>query len=316
MKAEAIKALNDLFYPVEFGPDGPDFLQEKIILVGSVWDCFNFDEYKETLKSEFISNLTTLNNNEKVNYFKEILYNFCPAFYKHPDKYSKEIKTIEDSQNQTKAHYTAYDNYIVVIYGLWEFVIGWIREYCERNSIISELVYNPLINIEFLETSIELSLSTNQRTNSNCTVTTKGKAIKTIQFNSTETIDKLFGELKGYFPEKESELQKALNGEQLNESLHFPHNQNRFVEVFKRAKYNSFILSTPTEIKDWICKNFNYVKTQGKKKTVEDFKENSVWDILTKAKCEPSKKSRICTPEWLPFISQDKRKREAQNEKL
>lgn len=139
---------------------------------------------------------------------------------------------------------------------------------------------------------------------------------KIISFKNPETIEKLHIELKGYFPNKDAELLKVLQGEQLTELLLFPHNQNRFVEVFKRLKYNGFVLSTPTEIKDWICSNFNYVKTQGQKRTVEDFKENSVWDVLTKAKCEPSKKNRICELHWLPFIKQDLRKKEAQKEQL
>ncbi|MBX2960845.1 MAG: hypothetical protein KF732_12925 [Flavobacteriales bacterium] len=139
---------------------------------------------------------------------------------------------------------------------------------------------------------------------------------KLITFNSNETIEKLHTELKGYFLNKEAELLKVLQGELLTELILFPHNQNRFVEVFKRLKYNGFILSTPTEIKDWICSNFTYVKTIGIKKSVENFNENSVWDVLTKAKCEPSKKNRICETDWLPFIKQDLRKKEAENEKL
>jgi hypothetical protein len=62
--------------------------------------------------------------------------------------------------------------------------------------------------------------------------------------------------------------------------------------------------------------HISWVHTVGAKKTVEAFKENSVWDVLTKDKCEPSKKNRICTPDWLPFIPQKTRQREARSEKL
>jgi hypothetical protein len=139
---------------------------------------------------------------------------------------------------------------------------------------------------------------------------------KQITFKNSEIIHNLHTELKGYFPNKEAELLNALQGELLKERLLYPHNGSSFAEVFKRLKYNGFIISTPTEIKDWICNNFNFIKTQGQKKMVEDFKENSVWDVLTKTKCEPSNKNRICTPEWLPFIPQKTRQRKAKEEKL
>ncbi|RUA29237.1 MAG: hypothetical protein DSY77_15205, partial [Bacteroidetes bacterium] len=42
-------------------------------------------------------------------------------------------------------------------------------------------------------------------------------AIITIAFNSHETIEKLHAELKGYFPNKENELLKVLEGKELNE---------------------------------------------------------------------------------------------------
>lgn len=141
------------------------------------------------------------------------------------------------------------------------------------------------------------------------------QAAKPIQFKGLETIKKLHDELKDFFPGKESELLKAMNGEQLKEPLFFPHNQNKFVEVFKRAKYNELILSKPTEIKNWICSNFLYRKKRGNKITVEPFKENSVWDILTKDKGEPTQKERICKCDWLPYKSHLQRQRETEKEK-
>lgn len=139
---------------------------------------------------------------------------------------------------------------------------------------------------------------------------------KQITFKDVETIEKLHSEFKGYFDGKEAEFLKVLEGEQLSEKLLFPFNGSSFVEVFKRLKYNNFILSTPTQIRDWICKNFKYLQTKGKTQTITDFNKNTVWDVLTKAKCEPSKKNRICNVDWLPFIPQPKRQKEAENEKL
>jgi hypothetical protein len=137
---------------------------------------------------------------------------------------------------------------------------------------------------------------------------------KLITFKNSETIEKIHSELKGYFPNKEAELLKALQGEQLSEFLLFPHNQNKFVEVFRRLKYNGFLLNTDTEIKNWICKTFQFVK----KGFVEPqpFNESSVWDNLNKGKGEPTKKERICITEWLPYKSPSQLTREAQNEKL
>jgi hypothetical protein len=122
--------------------------------------------------------------------------------------------------------------------------------------------------------------------------------------------------LKGFFPEKDNELLKALQGEHLPELLLFPHNQNKFVEVFKRAKYNGFILSTPTEIRNWICSSFVYRKRQGNKTTVEHFNKSTVWDILTKDKGEPAFNERICKSDWLPYRSYSQRQREIEKEKL
>lgn len=136
-----------------------------------------------------------------------------------------------------------------------------------------------------------------------------------ISFNGSETITKLHNELKGYFENNGEELLKALKGEKLKELLLFPHNQNKFVEVFKRAKYNNFILSTPTEIRDWICSSFTYRKKKGNIITVENFNKNTVWDTLTKDKGEPPSKERICKCDWLPYKSYAQRQRETEKEK-
>lgn len=137
---------------------------------------------------------------------------------------------------------------------------------------------------------------------------------KLIIFKNSETIDKIHSELKGYFPNKEAELLKALQGEQLSELLLFPHNQNKFVEVFRRLKYNGFLLNTDTETKNWICTTFQFVK-KGITEP-QPFNESSVWDNLNKGKGEPTKKERICITEWLPYKSPLQLTRETENEKL
>ncbi len=137
-----------------------------------------------------------------------------------------------------------------------------------------------------------------------------------ISFSSTEIIESLHNELKGYFQGKEAELKKALTGERLNEFLLFPHNQNKFVEVFKRLKYNGFLLSTPKETKNWICSTFTYQYQRGNKKEVRNFNPSTVHDILTKDRGEPTKKERICNVDWLPYKSHLTRQREAEKENI
>lgn len=122
----------------------------------------------------------------------------------------------------------------------------------------------------------------------------------------TGVANKLNKALAGYFEGHESELKKALNGEQLKTRLLFPHNQNQFVEVFKRAKYNGLITSTKKEIKTWICLNFCYQS----KNEVNDFNPETVWDVLTKQSKETSKGNRICQADWLPYIPLTKREQE------
>lgn len=137
---------------------------------------------------------------------------------------------------------------------------------------------------------------------------------KLITFKNNETIEKIHSELKGYFPKKEAELLKALQGEQLSEILLFPHNQNKFVEVFRRLKYNGFLLNTDTETKNWICTTFQFAKKGFAEP--QPFNESSVWDNLNKGKGEPPKKERICITEWLPYKSPLQLTRETENEKL
>lgn len=134
---------------------------------------------------------------------------------------------------------------------------------------------------------------------------------KLISFDSPETIEMLFHELKGFFPGKDSELKKALNGEQLNELLFFPDNGNRFVEVFRRLNYNGKLLNNFTQIRDWICTNFSFQYTKGVIRRTERFKAETVYSVL-KGKSEPKKKNRLLQEcDWLPH----KTKSQLENEK-
>jgi len=137
---------------------------------------------------------------------------------------------------------------------------------------------------------------------------------KLITFKNSETIEKIHSELKGYFSNKEAELLKALQGQPLNEILLFPHNQNKFVELFRRLKYNGFLLNTDTETKNWICTTFQFLKNGFAEP--QPFNESSVWDNLNKGKGEPTKKQRICITDWLPYKSPLQLKMETENEKL
>lgn len=135
-----------------------------------------------------------------------------------------------------------------------------------------------------------------------------------IVFQSLETKEKVFMELKGFFPGYEEELQKALNGEKLNKKILFPANQNKFVEAFRRLNYNNKIISNYTEIRDWICQNFQFHYKQGKRVEVRDFKPDTVYDGL-KGKGNPPKGKRILESDWIPFQTLDKLREESNKEK-
>jgi hypothetical protein len=55
---------------------------------------------------------------------------------------------------------------------------------------------------------------------------------------------------------------------------------------------------------------------RGPKVEIKNFNSLTVWDILTKKDKEPPKKSRICEPDWLPWKSDEFRKREAEKEQF
>ncbi len=137
-----------------------------------------------------------------------------------------------------------------------------------------------------------------------------------IAFNTQSTLNRVFDMLKAYFPDREGDFKKALEGEGLESSLLFEHAQNQLVEVFRRLKYNGFIPNTLTEIKEWLCLNFQFRFRKGSVQEVRSLNPNTVWDILSKGIGEPTKKSRICKDDdWLPYKSPNTLKYESQEEK-
>jgi len=113
-----------------------------------------------------------------------------------------------------------------------------------------------------------------------------------------EQFDELYGELCKFFGvDEHDDLKRLLQGESIDRKITFLSNQNRFVEVFRLLKYNGFLFETSTGIRDWLCNNFLYLSKTG----VRNLNQHSVWDILSKAKGEPSPKSRIGKFEWLEY---------------
>jgi hypothetical protein len=134
-----------------------------------------------------------------------------------------------------------------------------------------------------------------------------------ISFKNSEIIEKIHSELKGFFPNKEAELLKVLQGEQLSEFLLFHSNQNKFVEVFRRLKYNGYLLNKDTETMNWICATFQFVKIGLEPRS---FNKNTVWGNLNKGVGEPTKKERICNIALLPYLSSQQLARNKEAEKL
>lgn len=110
--------------------------------------------------------------------------------------------------------------------------------------------------------------------------------------------DGLYRELSKFSdPDDHDDLKRLLQGELIERRIIFLSNQNRLVEVFRRLKYNGFLFKTSTGIRNWLCNNFLYLSKTG----VRNLNQHTVWDILSKAKGEPSPKSRICKMEWLEY---------------
>ena len=120
-----------------------------------------------------------------------------------------------------------------------------------------------------------------------------------IKLNLTpERFADLLGCLEVFFgPSDRPVLKALLQGYSDDRKLVFNGNQNRLVEVFRRLSYNGFLHESWTCIREWLCAHFSYRSKTG----IADLSRNSVWDILSKAKGEPTGKSRICMFRWLPY---------------
>jgi len=115
-----------------------------------------------------------------------------------------------------------------------------------------------------------------------------------------DQFDELYRELCKFFDVGDhSDLKRLLQGGSIDQKITFLSNQNRFVEVFRRLKYNGFLFESSTVIRNWLCHNFLYLSKTGARK----LNTHSVWDILSKAKGGPSPKSRICKFEWLQYTT-------------
>jgi hypothetical protein len=131
-----------------------------------------------------------------------------------------------------------------------------------------------------------------------------------IKLNLTpECLADLLNCLEVFFePSGRPDMKALLQGHPVDHKLVFNGNQNRFVEVFRRLSYNGFLHESWSFLRDWLCEHFSYRSKTG----IADLSQNSVWDILSKAKGEPTGKSRICGLDWLPYKTQASLKRSAE----
>lgn len=132
---------------------------------------------------------------------------------------------------------------------------------------------------------------------------------KILVFKGSETISRVYDDLKGFFEGKEELFLKALNCEETNEKLLFPGNQNKFVEIFDRIKYNGFIISDYSSIIKWIIDNFHYRYKKGNVDEIRSFKETTLQSHFYKGLGVPPLKQRI-NIDWLQFKSYEKRRRD------
>jgi hypothetical protein len=131
--------------------------------------------------------------------------------------------------------------------------------------------------------------------------------VRTIKLNLTDAqLAELLGCLEVFFdPADRAALKALLRGQSVSQKLVFKGNQNQLVEVFRRLAYNGFLHESRTTLRDWLCGHFAYRSKTG----IADLSRNSVWDILSKAKGEPTGRSRICSLDWLHYKTQATLKR-------
>lgn len=160
--------------------------------------------------------------------------------------------------------------------------------------------YEPVI-----QRNIEAARLSRSQENPSASVALPTARVLNIQLSDKERIA-LHHELARFFTTEDHEpLMQLLLGGISERKLFFKANQNRLVEVFRRLHYHRRIFSTQTHLRNWICHSFTYQS----KSDVTPMNANTVWDILTKAKGEPSSRSRICRLDWLPYKTQAVRSR-------
>ena len=116
--------------------------------------------------------------------------------------------------------------------------------------------------------------------------------------------------LSSYFENEKDKvnLYKALFTGEVEEKLEFKGQSNQFVEFFKRYRYNNKIsYSENKDLTEWIYKNFKFWNRKSNK--YEDFKNESILQILKAIKKEPNKIKRILI-EIAPYKTQEDRKKD------
>jgi len=123
-----------------------------------------------------------------------------------------------------------------------------------------------------------------------------------IKLNLTdEQLAELLGCLEVFFdPADRVALKALLRGQSVSQKLVFHGHKNQLVGVFRRLTYNGFLHETWASLREWLFGHFAYRSKTG----IADLSRNSVWDILSKAKGEPTKKRRICKLGWLTYKTQ------------
>jgi hypothetical protein len=146
----------------------------------------------------------------------------------------------------------------------------------------------------------KISITTLDDTLNSTLKTPKLRLKNGIQFSSSEIVSKVFETLKPFFKDNLKDLQAVLHGEEIEHSILFRSRQNQLSEFFKRVQYNDYIISSKSDLSDWICKNFSFIDS--KENVVKPFNRTTVWGVISKNRSIPSKTSKIGV-DWFPYKS-------------
>lgn len=114
---------------------------------------------------------------------------------------------------------------------------------------------------------------------------------------SNEQRIELLNELRQYF-ENAEQLEDALNGKSISIPIIFLHEMNRLTELFRRLRYNEFIVLNKESLAKWICATFKAKKAD----EIVEFKKSTVIGILKPVpKGAAGRSKRICNLNWLPY---------------